>query len=67
MKNFETIAGWLLVLGGVSLGLEGLINYELLDSVLGMDSTVERIFDIAIGVAAVMMAYKMLTMMGKKR
>ncbi|MBI2032851.1 MAG: DUF378 domain-containing protein [Candidatus Levybacteria bacterium] len=65
MKSFETLAGWLLVLGGVSLGLDGLMSYPLLDSVLGMDSTVERVVNIAIGVAAVMMAYKMLGMKKK--
>lgn len=65
LKQFETAAGWLLVLGGVALGLEGLMNYDLLASLLGFGSTIGRVLDIAIGVAAVLMAYKMLKM-GKK-
>ncbi len=59
MKSFETIAGWLLVLGGISIGLEGVVNYDLLGSILGSGSTVKTIVDIAIGVSAVMMGYKM--------
>lgn len=59
MKRFESLAGWLLVLGGITLGLDGLLNYALLDSVLGVGSAAVRILNIAIGVAAIMMAYKM--------
>ena len=65
LKQFEKVAGWLLVLGGVTLGLNGLMSYDLLDALLGRGSTLGRVVEIAIGVAAVLMAYKMLNM-GKK-
>lgn len=60
LKKFETLAGWLLVVGGVTLGLEGLVNYNLLNALLGASSTITRVVEIAIGVSAVMMAYKMI-------
>lgn len=60
LKKFETLAGWLLVLGGITLGLVGLVNFNLLNSLLGINSTIERVVEIAIGVSAVMMAYKMI-------
>lgn len=59
LKKFETLAGWLLVLGGITLGLQGLIDFDLLGSLLGMGSVLERVVDIAIGVSALMMGYKM--------
>lgn len=62
MKRFETIAGWLLVLGGVTMGLQGLMNFNLLGALLGSGSTIENVVKIAVGVAAVMMAYKMVGM-----
>lgn len=67
MKNFETLSGWLLVLGGVILGLQGLVNYSLMVAMFGYGTTVERIVYIAVGVSAVMMGYKMLLAMGKKK
>lgn len=62
LKRFETIAGWLLVLGGVTMGLQGLMNFDLLGTLLGSGSTIENVVEIAVGVAAVMMAYKMVGM-----
>lgn len=58
MKGLEMVAGWLLVLGGVNMGLVGLLNYDLLASVLGTDMLL-KVVDIAVGASAVLMAYKM--------
>jgi uncharacterized membrane protein YuzA (DUF378 family) len=62
MKELGTLAGWLLVLGGISLGLDGLMRWELLDSVLGDGSMLDRLVDIAIGASALYMAMNMLGM-----
>lgn len=62
MKKFETLAGWLLVLGGLNMGLEAVMNFNLLGTLLGNGSTIENVVQIAVGVAAVMMAYKMVGM-----
>lgn len=65
IKNLESVAGWLLVLGGLVLGLEALMDYNLLDSLLGSGSLLTRVLNLAIGASAVWMAYGMLN--GKKR
>lgn len=65
IKNLEVVAGWLLVLGGLDLGLKGLMGYGLVDSLLGGSMLLARVFDLAVGASAVWMAYGMLN--GKKR
>lgn len=57
--------GWLLILGGLVMGVEGLAGMNLLDTMLGPGSVLVRLVQLAVGVSAVMMAYKMST--GKKR
>lgn len=56
MKGVTTLAGWLLVLGGLSLGLEALLGYDLLGSVLGA-SVVNQVVGLAIGASALYVAY----------
>jgi uncharacterized membrane protein YuzA (DUF378 family) len=67
LKNLEMIAGWLLVLGGVDLGLQGLMGYGLFYMVFGSGMMLERLFDLAVGASAVWMAYSMLNAKKKKR
>lgn len=64
LKGLEPVTTWLLILGGVVLGLEGLANYDLLAGVLGTTSLLTRVVEIAVGVSAVLAAYKELS---KKR
>ncbi|MDO8583071.1 MAG: DUF378 domain-containing protein [bacterium] len=64
-KMIATIAGWLVVIGAVTIGIEGLANIKILDSILGVDSMLKKIADILIGIAGLWMGYKML--MGKKK
>lgn len=59
MKGLPMLAGWLLVLGGINLGLTGLLNYDLLGSVLGM-GMISKVVNILVGLSAVYMAYNML-------
>lgn len=54
------IAGWLLVLGGINLGLDALLNLNLLGTVLGT-GTIAQVVNVVIGASAVYMAYNMLT------
>ena len=60
------IAGWLLILGGLVLGLQGLLDYDLLGSVLG-SGMLAKLVDIAIGASAVWMLYSMMSKKGKKK
>lgn len=57
MKGVTTLAGWLLVLGGLSIGLEALLNYDLLGSVLAAGSVVSQLVGLAIGASALYVAY----------
>lgn len=57
MKNISTLAGWLLVLGGLSIGLDALLSYNLLGSVLATDSVASRLVGLAIGASALYVAY----------
>lgn len=67
LKNLEMVAGWLLVLGGLSLGLEALMNYSLLGTLLGEGSMLERLVNLAVGASAVWMAYVMLNTKKRKK
>ena len=60
------VAGWLLVLGGLSLGLGALMDYSLLGTLLGPGSMLERLVNLAIGASAAWMAYSMATAKRKK-
>ena len=66
LKNLEMVAGWLLVLGGLVLGLQGLLDYNLLYSVLG-GGMLEKLVDLAIGASALWMAYGMLNAKRKRK
>lgn len=65
MKGLPMIAGWLLIVGGIHLGLAGLLDYRLFD-ILGAGSLLERLLNLAIGASALYMAYNMLMTKGKK-
>ena len=67
MKGLPMIAGWLLVLGGINIGLEGLLDYELFDSILGADMLLERALDLLVGASALYMAYNMLMVKKSKK
>lgn len=60
MRGLPMIAGWLLVLGGINLGLDALLNLNLLGTVLGT-GTIAQVVNVVIGASAVYMAYNMLT------
>lgn len=53
MKGYGSLVGWLLVLGGLQLGLMGLVNFDLTGTLLGSGSMLERVVLVLVGVAAV--------------
>ena len=65
LKNLEMVAGWLLVLGGLELGLQGLMGYGLVYTLFGSEMFLGKLFNLAVGASAVWMAYSMAT--AKKR
>jgi uncharacterized membrane protein YuzA (DUF378 family) len=64
MKQYKPVLIWLLIIGGLLWGYEGVTGTNLLMSVLG--SSVASIVEIIVGIAALVLAYIKLTMKGKK-
>lgn len=66
VKNLEMIAGWLLILGGLDLGLQGLMGYGLVYTLFGSEMFLGKLFNLAVGASAVWMAYSMVTAKKKR-
>ena len=65
MRNLVMVSKWVLVLGGLLWAYEGLTNTDLLEAILG---SFEPVIDVVVfGGAAVVLAYHLLTMKGKKK
>ncbi|EKD91367.1 MAG: hypothetical protein ACD_30C00017G0005 [uncultured bacterium] len=66
LKGYGPVVGWLLALGGIQLGLMGLVGFDLLGSILGSGSVLERAVLVAVGVAAVVKVMRLVGGKGKK-
>ena len=64
MKQYKPVLVWVLIIGGLLWGYEGVTQTNLLMSVLG--SSVASIVEIIVGIAALVLAYMKLTMKPKK-
>lgn len=53
MKNWEMIASWLLVLGGINWGFVGVFGYNLLEAILSSFPTLLQIVYAVVGIAGV--------------
>lgn len=56
MKMFHMVAFTLLIVGGLNWGLWALLNFNLVNTVLGAWPTVEKLVYILVGVSAVYIA-----------
>jgi len=63
LKEYKPYLVWILIVGGLLWGYEGLLGTNLLVTVLG--ASVASIVEIIVGVAAVLLAYLKLTAKGK--
>lgn len=66
MKWVEWIATLLVVVGAVNWGLVGLLNMNLVNTVLGAWPGVERVVYILVGVSGLWLAYDAYVNMSKK-
>jgi len=64
MKEYEKYFVWILVLGGLLLGYQGIAHQDFLVSVLG--SSIGTAVDIIIGVAALVVGYSMVSKKKKR-
>lgn len=63
MKTLHYIALVLLVVGGLNWGLVGLLNFDLVATLLGQMSLLSRVVYSLVGVSAVVVGAKSLTKM----
>lgn len=66
MNTADYIALVLVVVGGLNWGLVGAFEYNLVDSVLGVGSTLARLVYVLVGLAAVYLAVTSGMRMNKK-
>lgn len=64
LKEYKPIFVWVVIVGGLLWGYEGVTGTNLLISVLG--ASIASIVEIVVGVAALALAYMKLAMSGKK-
>lgn len=55
--SHHTIAWWLVVIGAVNWGLVGLLDYNVVATVLGAGSLLERVVYVLIGLSGVWLAW----------
>lgn len=58
-STLDWIAGVLVIIGGLNWGLVGFFDWNLVDSIFGMMSTVSRIVYALVGLSALWMIYAM--------
>lgn len=65
MKNntMDKLAYLLLVVGGFNWGLIGVFNFNLVDSIFGVESAISRIIYALVGIAALYGLVSIVTMM----
>lgn len=61
MKSLDKLALLLLVIGGLNWGLVGLLNFDLVATLLGQMSLLSRVVYILVGVSALVVGIKMLS------
>lgn len=62
--KLKTVSKWLVILGAIEMGLMGVMNFDLIGSLLGTWPILVKIVYILVGIAGLWGAYAMLT---KKR
>lgn len=59
--KLKTVSKWLVVLGAIEVGLMGVMNFDLIGSLLGSWPLLVKVVYILVGVAGLWGAYAMLT------
>lgn len=60
MKSLDTVALVLVIVGGLNWLLVGLFQYNLVDSLFGVDSVLSRVVYVLVGLAALWMLWNVL-------
>ncbi len=67
MKVVNATALVLVIIGGINWGLVGFFDYNLVDSLFGVDSVLSRVVYAVVGVAALWVAVAAVTKMSKDK
>jgi uncharacterized membrane protein YuzA (DUF378 family) len=59
--KLKTVSKWLVVLGAIEVGLMGVMNFDLIGSLLGSWPMLVKVVYILVGIAGLWGAYAMLT------
>jgi hypothetical protein len=65
MNTLDYVAWVLIVVGGLNWGLVGAFDYNLVDSLFGVDSTLAAVVYILVGLAAVYSLISVASKLGK--
>jgi uncharacterized membrane protein YuzA (DUF378 family) len=65
MNTLDYVAWVLIVVGGLNWGLVGAFDYNLVDSLFGVDSTLAAVVYVLVGLAAVYSLISVASKMGK--
>lgn len=63
MNLLDKIATLLLIIGGFNWGLVGWLDYNLVDSLFGVESVISRVIYAIVGMAALYCIYTMIKML----
>lgn len=67
MKALDTIALFLIIIGGVNWGLVGAFEYNLVDSIFGEGSGLSRVIYVIVGLAAIYSLMPLVTRMADNK
>lgn len=67
LNPIEKVSYILLMVGGVNWGLVGWLEYNLVDEIFGVGSTVSRVIYAVVGVAALYVIYSMVVMIANEK
>jgi uncharacterized membrane protein YuzA (DUF378 family) len=57
MNTVKTIAMWLLIIGGLAWGVEGLSDRDVFEMIAGKNHAIEIVIDLLIGLSALVVGY----------
>ena len=57
MNTVKTIAMWLLIIGGLAWGVEGLSDRDVFEMIAGKNHPIEIVIDLLIALSALVVAY----------
>jgi uncharacterized membrane protein YuzA (DUF378 family) len=61
MSTVKTITMWLLIIGGLAWGVEGLTDRDVFEMIAGKNNPIEIAIDLLIGLSALLIGYDTIT------